>query len=150
MPRIAIGPETCGLNLKPAGLRELRQRRGKGTWFYEAVCGVVDPVKEKRHVLVTQAEEGLPEHSHARPYDAYLGYTLTNEEMILAHGHAVYPTEEARDRTAADLVDMVEFPQPGWFFSPVKVVDVPDDVEWFLFEGEDGSESVHESHRVWS
>jgi len=31
-----------------------------------------------------------------------------------------------------------------------KIVEVPDDVEWYLFEGEDGSESIHEKHRIWS
>lgn len=33
-------------------------------------------------------------------------------------------------------------------FAELKVVDVPDDVEWTL-EEYDGWESVHEKHRVW-
>ena len=33
-------------------------------------------------------------------------------------------------------------------FSELKVVDIPDDVEWQIDEY-DGLESVHEVHRVW-
>ncbi len=32
----------------------------------------------------------------------------------------------------------------------LKAVEVPDDVAWHLVEHDDGSESIHENHRVWS
>lgn len=38
----------------------------------------------------------------------------------------------------------------GPFCLQLKVVEVPDDVAWHLVEHEDGSESIHENHRVWS
>jgi hypothetical protein len=31
-----------------------------------------------------------------------------------------------------------------------KVVEIPDDVAWYLYEAEDGRESIHEQHRVWN
>jgi hypothetical protein len=31
----------------------------------------------------------------------------------------------------------------------LKVVEIPDDVEWYVYEADDGQESVHEEHRVW-
>jgi hypothetical protein len=31
----------------------------------------------------------------------------------------------------------------------VKIVDVPDGVRWYIRADEDGSEKVHEEHRIW-
>lgn len=33
--------------------------------------------------------------------------------------------------------------------STLKIVEVPDDVEWTIWESEEGYESIHEKHRVW-
>lgn len=38
----------------------------------------------------------------------------------------------------------------GPYCSSLKAVEVPDGVAWHIFEYEDGSEAVHENHRVWS
>lgn len=37
----------------------------------------------------------------------------------------------------------------GRYSKTLKVVEVPDDVAWHIWQAEDGSESVHEAHRVW-
>lgn len=34
-------------------------------------------------------------------------------------------------------------------FADLKIVDIPDDVEWYIHEY-DGLESVYEKHRTWS
>jgi len=31
----------------------------------------------------------------------------------------------------------------------LKIVEVPDDIDWYIFENECGQESVHEEHRIW-
>lgn len=35
-------------------------------------------------------------------------------------------------------------------FSKLKIVEIPDDVDWYINESEEGLESVHEKHRVWN
>lgn len=54
------------------------------------------------------------------------------------------------NRTDPDLVAVVEEmgEDAGVFGSKLKVVDVPDDVRWYIHDN-DGLESVHEEHRVW-
>ena len=32
----------------------------------------------------------------------------------------------------------------------LKVVEIPDGVNWYVFENDDGREAVHERHRIWS
>lgn len=148
MPKVAIGPKTCGLQLNPAGLRELRRRRGQETWYYEAVFSESKPLTLVHYRLVPQEEEGLAGHSHAQPYGAFLGETVSTDEE--ARSHRLYGHREVENRTDADLLDMIENLKEGWFRAEVKAVEIPDGIEWYVREDEDGSESVHEFHRSWS
>jgi len=54
-------------------------------------------------------------------------------------------------RDCPDLVAMVEEggTEVDGIYSELKVVDVPDDVNWFIHEY-DGMEHVAERHRTWS
>jgi hypothetical protein len=38
----------------------------------------------------------------------------------------------------------------GKFTSKLKIIEIPDDVEVYIYGSEEGYESVHENHRVWS
>ena len=31
----------------------------------------------------------------------------------------------------------------------LKVVEIPDGVDWYIYSDDDGSEAVHEKHRIW-
>jgi hypothetical protein len=55
-----------------------------------------------------------------------------------------------QDRSDPDLVKVVEemSSDADGNYASLKVVDVPDDVEWLIYE-HDGVEVVHEKHRVW-
>lgn len=57
----------------------------------------------------------------------------------------------ALNRTDPDVVAVVEElgDEASATGSRLKVVDVPDDVEWFI-HNYDGLESVHEKNRVWT
>lgn len=54
-------------------------------------------------------------------------------------------------RNDSKLVQVVEeLGEQSWGnFSSLKVVEVPDDVEWYIHEY-DGIECIHEAHRQWS
>lgn len=61
-----------------------------------------------------------------------------------------YEIKDDKDRANLDLVHCVEElgeKANGWFAN-LKVVDVPDDIKWYI-DNYDGSESVCEEHRVW-
>ena len=47
------------------------------------------------------------------------------------------------------LVEMVERGDVGGDFSDLKVVEIPDDVNWYI-EEYDGLEHVAERHRTWN
>ena len=56
-----------------------------------------------------------------------------------------------RDRDDPELVKAVEElgKEANWSFSQLKVISIPDDVEWTI-ENYDGLEWVAEVHRTWS
>ena len=61
-----------------------------------------------------------------------------------------YGYEFINDRTNPALIECIETlgeNADGWF-AELKVVDVPDDVDWEINEY-DGLEEVHEVHRIW-
>lgn len=55
------------------------------------------------------------------------------------------------NRTDPSLITVVEMlgDEANGLFSRLKVVEIPDDVEW-LINDYDGIETIHEKHRIWS
>lgn len=55
-----------------------------------------------------------------------------------------------RNRTDPKLVECVELlgSRANGEYAELKVVEIPDDVEWYIREY-DGMEEVHEKHRIW-
>lgn len=88
---------------------------------------------------------------------AYGGFFLSNEALVRIRelkggiSESDFLKEELR-RDDRDLVTVVEEMQKkacsNWPRSELKVVEVPDDVEWVIQEY-DGWEWVAEKHRTW-
>jgi hypothetical protein len=55
------------------------------------------------------------------------------------------------DRTSQHLIKAVETlgDKANDSLSSLQIVEVPDNVEFYIFEYDDGSESIHEKHRTW-
>jgi hypothetical protein len=91
---------------------------------------------------------GLTAESSDEDVSAVLCFGLLhNGELFL------YRATEKDARTLPWLVAEVERRQGRnctWRGGCAKVVAVPDEVEWLLYEADDGSESIHEAHRIWA
>lgn len=61
-----------------------------------------------------------------------------------------YGSEFRNDRTNPKLVECVEAlgEKANGECASLKVVEIPDDVKWYI-EEYDGIESIHEKHRIW-
>ena len=64
--------------------------------------------------------------------------------------HVLYPYDFCQDRSDPDLIEAIEYlgEQAFGWCAVLKVVEVPDDVEWHISEY-DGLEHVAEDHRTW-
>ena len=64
--------------------------------------------------------------------------------------HYLWYRDMTEDRSDADLVQIVEElgEKANSRFSDLKIVEIPDDVEWYVAEY-DGCEHVAEKHRTW-
>lgn len=80
-------------------------------------------------------------------YDEYiittkdLGEECHNNEVF---GDS-YFDERDLERNDINLVKAVEELNP----KNIKVIEIPDDVKWYIHETDTGSESIHEEHRIW-
>ena len=130
MQRAGICPEVAGLVLT-----------------YEVLSGLFAAHPEAFSEPMPPEEFGLPEGAtEADVEQAMLFAVFDGDRMLRFFEH-----HEARWRTLAWLADEVERREGKvcWRDKRAKVLELPDDVRWYLYVAEDGSESVHEQHRVW-
>lgn len=61
----------------------------------------------------------------------------------------LYFIDLARDDK--DLISVIENlkEKSNSYYSHIKIVEIPDDVDWEIEESEDGSEYISEKHRIW-
>lgn len=79
----------------------------------------------------------------------YGGFGLSEKARKILN--VEYDLEFERNRTSPSLIAVVEKlgDEANASFSKLKVVEIPDDVEWFI-DDYDGIETIHEKHRIWS
>jgi hypothetical protein len=85
-----------------------------------------------------------------RGYEKYemdlddLGNKLKDENKLFSDEN--YFDQSAILRDDVNLVQAVEELKP----EELKIVEIPDDVsDWYIHEDDDGSETIHETHRSW-
>lgn len=52
------------------------------------------------------------------------------------------------DKRLIEAIEEVGYENSGDRFSEIRIVEIPDDVDWEI-EEYDGIESIHEKHRIW-
>jgi len=72
-----------------------------------------------------------------------LGKTIISDKMLFDDDN--YFDIEKILRNDINLVAAVEELKP----KNLKIVEIPDDVDWYIHESDSGFESIHESHRSW-
>jgi len=128
--KVIIAPGVCGFSLSRTSLEELFVRRPE-------LFGEPFPADELR--LEGQSDADMLDwHANAVLRDGKLHFLKYKDSRV---------------RTDTVLVALLDAHGDAEVRSadcgPLKLVDIPDDVNWYIHSDEDGSESVHETHRVW-
>lgn len=74
------------------------------------------------------------------------------DNAVFKDGYAYYlELYDPSIRTHPDLIAIVEKlgEEANTEYSELKIVEVPDDVEWYIAENDQGQEWVAEKHRTW-
>jgi len=95
------------------------------------------------------AAKGIEWEKQAPKYENW-GSTYWRKGCVGSLDFNNYLSSRDPDRDDPDLVKVVETlgRDADGFCAQLKVVEIPDDIEWELCEY-DGNESVAEKHRVW-
>lgn len=134
--KVAIGVKVCGLRLNTYALWEMFKRESQ---YFDTFEHHEFLFPQDAHLIGVAAQRKLQEN-----YD---------EQAVVDLTHIHFLNNEVAVRKHPWFIEQIER-DPVRVLKPtcldgLRVVDVPDDVEWYLHTADDGSESVHEKHRVW-
>lgn len=128
--KIIISPESGSFSLKREILEALF------TQFPDLFQDAF-PVEELR--LPGQSDEEVREwHDSAVLQGSNLYFIKDRDAALRTHPYLL----QLLEKEGSDAV-------AGRFCSALKIVEVPDNVEWYLYTHDDGTEAIHERHRVW-
>ena len=149
MTKIVINDCFGGFGLSPKALKRYAELKGKECYFFKSTLDdKYTPLKIEEiesifwtAFTVPNPEEVLPKEKIGE-YGNYLEYNQAYGKIEL----------NSRDisRTDLYLIKVVEElgKDANDYCSELKVVEIPDDIEWTI-EEYDGNETIHEKHRSW-
>jgi hypothetical protein len=106
-------------------------------YFYNAEISTV--TENFRHIYHPSDEERYSFYISKND----LGINAMDNDLFSADNY-FNPHDIPRDDK--NLVLTIELLKPREF----KVIEIPDDVKWYIHENDSGYESIHEEHRSWS
>ena len=149
--KIVINACYGGFRLSSFGVIEYNKRKGKKTYFYN--CNMQDSLSELEKVTPDDSR-AFSNWIYATTVD--LGYRPHHSMFTFSFGADEHKEPNVTDvsnidRTDPDLIAIIERFGPknvGSKLSDLKVVEIPDDIEWEIDEY-DGLEIIREKHRTW-
>lgn len=131
-----------GFGLSLIAQKRLMELKGKEVYFYKQTKyswqdGFNQYTKmtdlTMKDLFVVSTNKDLGEQTESIPNEAYVW------------------VEDNLERTDNDLIQVVQElkAKASGNYASLKIVDIPDDVEWYIDEY-DGIETIEEKHRSWS
>lgn len=149
--KVVINKCYGGFSLSPKAVRVLAERKGKPCFFFMG--------PERKPASEEQAAGELFWNAYTVPNPDEVAISQANwKSMSLTERresneswNAITLESRPRDRTDPDLIAVVEMlgDEASGECANLKVVEIPDGVEWEIGEY-DGLEEVREAHRTWS
>lgn len=143
MKRVAINVCYGGFSLSALACQEYLKLIGKPCYFFK-----MSLERDRYEVL------SLEEASETAFFKVYLVSDPLREIVVDENGKSNYRELTFRERELSrenpNLIKVIETlgEKANGQFSQLKIVEIPDDVEWTI-EEHDGAEWVAEKHRTW-
>jgi hypothetical protein len=130
MISIAINTRVGGFGFSAKAIKRLAELDGKECFFfvYGQQCGYV-------HIDLEKVDDGR--------FYAYSDLSMDVDKMISVRDY---------NRDDPKLIQVIKElgNEASNRFSAVEIVEIPDGVDWYIDEDEDGTEVVREKSRSWS
>lgn len=134
--KILIGVKPGGLGLNRFALTELYKRIPEA---FDSFYHIDFLFSEDSHLTGVEAQKRLLEcYSSNAVVDTEKIHFLNN---IVAIRSNLWLIEQV-ERDPIRVIDLSGL-------HSVRVCEIPDGIKWYLHEDDDGSESIHEEHRIW-
>ncbi len=127
-----------GFGLSPIAIIEYLKLKGKECFFYKK------NYDDKLYHRVELSDASNYDVSLTKDY----GKTVKDNWKAFESDYFYYGNIERTDPDLVKVVETLGEKQSSGSFSELRVVEIPDGVEWELDEY-DGIESIHEVHRSW-
>ena len=144
--KIIINSKHGGFGISNIALVELMQKKGLEIYFYEMVF---DNSDKFTYVKTNAANKNLFVTAACKDFGEV--FIPENDEQSDEFYECFIQTRDLKWRTDNDLINLLEEKGSDFVSSPLsslKVLEIPDDVEWEV-EEYDGSEWISEKHRTW-
>jgi len=145
MTKIVINKRIGGFGLSYFGLTEYAKRKDLTLYFYD--------LDSKRKLTKIKNKETIRSN-----YDILSCYTYNFGDVIddtyytPQDQNKYYFSSYFISRTDPALIEIIEefgSDKISSTYSLLKIVEIPDDVEWIIEESEEGIEWISEKHRIW-
>lgn len=136
--KIVINSCFGGFGLSNKGIKRYLELQGKECWFYKQTKHKYNDGKDE-YILSDENDDSLFVICNTK----YLG-EVTNELDDSFYYGDISRTDENLIKVVKELGS-----EANSKFSDLKIVEIPDDVEWEI-DDYDGIETIHEVHRSWS
>lgn len=150
--KIAINTRDGEFGLSKKAVKRLAELQGRPCFFFKPVGPTLGyaPTTEEDTYPFWEAFD-IPDLSILPPFEPWA--ELSTEQRMAAYEDLIRHKIDFHPRKRDDplLIQVIEElgPLANGRFAKLKIVDVPDDVEWEI-DDYDGRETVKEKHRSWS
>lgn len=137
--KIVVNKQIGGYRLSPLALKRIGELNNKPCYFFTTEFENGRFIKTLIHI--DDIEE----------YRSLFTYSVEDPDNHEEDNDDIRIDNYSEDRSNPILVQVVEelgdlANTPG---SELEIIEIPDDVKWYIYESECGIESIHEEHRVW-
>lgn len=141
--KIVINNTYGGFSLSPLAIKEYLKLKGKDAYFY-------DTEFQNKEIVYTKKDNFTGKELFLNCFTKDLGEKFTTKDITEKEFRDCLFKEKGIDRTDEDLIKVVEKlkEKANTMCSELKIIDIPDDVEWVI-EEYDGAEWVSEKHSTW-
>ena len=138
--KVVIGPDVCGFSMSSEALELYGSLAGIPLYRFDRLVTfkLSEKSEESRWYETELYTKPLIELCLIEPNSMDYEYRFTEFEQDIKRDDPILVKVVERLGNAANLDGR-----------PVKIVEIPDDIEWYIGSGDDGSEWVSEMHRIW-